>query len=40
MTEIPRQNYCVGLSSPGRVKEIFNSDSTNYSEPVTLKTIH
>ena len=31
MTEIPRQNYCVGLSSPGKVKEIFNSDSTNYS---------
>ena len=31
MTEIPRQNYCVGLSSPGKVEEIFNSDSTNYS---------
>lgn len=31
MTEIPRQNYCVGLSSPGKVKEIFNSDSPIYS---------
>ena len=31
MTEIPRQNYCVGLSAPGEVKEIFNSDSPNYS---------
>ena len=31
LTEIPRQNYCVGLPSPGKVKEIFNSDSPNYS---------
>ena len=31
MTEIPRQNYCVGLSSPGKVKEIFNCDSPIYS---------